>query len=419
MPISHSRRIAALTCAAVMAISCAPKDAVSPAVDQAAPALSLAQVHDSAIVLDSHIDLELELIADDMDPWSSGESRATLDKMKAGGMDGAFLIVYAPQGPDTQADIDAAALIAERRYQAIMRLIEKYPDDIELALTADDARRIHTAGKRIALIGIENAYPFGNSIDALSKWEQRGVRYVGLTHVGHNQFADSSNPSYSRGETDSLHGGLSPLGQELVAALNASGIIIDVSHASKATSLQAIALSKVPVMASHSGAASVTPNRRNLDDEQLEALAANGGVVQIVAYGPYLKSKTAEHLAFENRVRAELGLEDDFAFMAMNEDTEAAFDEKMSAAASLTSPANVGDLVNHIDYVVKKIGIDHVGISSDFDGGGKIEGWMDASETQNVTAELMARGYSQDDIAKIWGGNLLRVFSAAQDHANK
>lgn len=381
--------------------------------------LDLARVHDQAIVLDSHIDLELDLIADDMDPWSSGQGRADLDKLEAGGMDGAFLIVFAPQGEATEAGIAQALSIAERRYSAINRLVEKHPSRIELALNADDARRIHTSGKRIALIGIENAYPLGNDLSQIDKWAARGVRYVGITHVGHNQFADSSNPSQDRGDAPSLHGGLSPLGEALVKRLNNEGIIVDVSHASKSTLLQAAKLSAVPIIASHSGVAAIVDNPRNLDDESLLALKANGGVIQIVAYGPYLKGKTPEQKAYETRIRAELGLEDDFAFMAMDAETEAKFDAMMEPAKALSTPANVGDLVNHIDYVVQKIGIDHIGIASDFDGGGKIDGWMDASQTPNVTAELIARGYSQSDIDKIWGGNLLRVLDAAQDFAQQ
>ncbi len=376
-------------------------------------------IHENALVLDSHIDLELELIAEDMDPWSSGKSRANLDSMEAGGMDGAFLIVFTPQGELNKAGVGEALAIAETRYNAIMRLAEKHNDRIALALTANDARRIHKNGKRIAFIGIENAYSLGNSVDDVANWAGLGVRYMGITHVGHNQFGDSSNPSYNKGESESLHGGLSPLGKELVAALNQAGIMVDVSHASKETMLQAIALSKVPVIASHSGASGISNNLRNLDDEQLRALAKAGGVVQIVAYGPYLKDLTPEQEALKKHVRMEMGLEDDFAFMSMDEETENLYDEKMQASKKLAPPANVSDLVDHIDHVVKTVGIDYVGISSDFDGGGKIDGWMDASETLNITQELVNRGYSAEDISKIWGENLLRVLDAAQAYANK
>lgn len=381
--------------------------------------IDVESIHRNTLVLDSHIDIELELIADDMDPWASGKSRVDLDKMKAGGMDGAFLIVFSPQGDDTPDGIAEAAGIAETRYKAIMRLAEKHSNQIELALNATDARRIHKSGKRIALIGVENAYPLGHSVTDVPFWAERGVRYMGITHVGHNQFGDSSNPSYRKGETKSFHGGLSPLGKDLISALNEAGIVVDVSHAGKKTMMQAVALSKVPVIASHSGALGVADNVRNLDDEQLKLLAKNGGVIQIVAYGGYLRNLTPEQKAVKANIRKEMGLEDDMAFLSIDEATEEVFDEKMEAADKLSFAPNISDLVDHIDHVVKTVGVDYVGISSDFDGGGKIEGWMDASETFNVTKELVKRGYNPEDIAKIWGGNLLRVLEAAQAYSGK
>ncbi|HHL42092.1 MAG TPA: membrane dipeptidase [Hellea balneolensis] len=403
----------------LMMSACTPSGEKEKAQAPKSKPVSIKTIHDNALVLDSHIDLELEMIADDMDPWSSGETRANLDKMEAGGMDGAFLIVYTGQGEINAEGVAKAREIAETRYQAMHRLVEKYPERIELALNSMDAKRLHKAGKRIEFIGMENAYPLGFSVQDVPMWAERGVRYLGITHMGHNQFGDSSNPSYARGESKSLHGGLSPLGRELVKALNDNGIMVDVSHTAKSTMMQATALSKVPVIASHSGVDGVSKNLRNLDDEQLQALAKNGGVIQIVAYGGYLKDLTPEQQAFKDKVRKEMGLEDDMAFLAMDDATEKIFDEKMKAAKKMAPPASVKDLVDHIDYVVKTIGIDHVGIASDFDGGGKIDGWMDASQTENVTAELVKRGYSQEDINKIWGGNLLRVLDAVEAYAQK
>ena len=403
----------------LMMSACTPSGEKEKAQAPKSKPVSIKTIHDNALVLDSHIDLELEMIADDMDPWSSGETRANLDKMEAGGMDGAFLIVYTGQGEINAEGVAKAREIAETRYQAMHRLVEKYPERIELALNSMDAKRLHKAGKRIEFIGMENAYPLGFSVQDVPMWAERGVRYLGITHMGHNQFGDSSNPSYARGESKSLHGGLSPLGRELVKALNDNGIMVDVSHTAKSTMMQATALSKVPVIASHSGVDGVSKNLRNLDDEQLQALAKNGGVIQIVAYGGYLKDLTPEQQAFKDKVRKEMGLEDDMAFLAMDDATEKIFDEKMKAAKKMAPPASVKDLVDHIDYVVKTIGIDHVGIASDFDGGGKIDGWMDTSQTENVTAELVKRGYSQEDINKIWGGNLLRVLDAVEAYAQK
>ena len=379
--------------------------------------MSISQIHDNALVIDSHIDIELETLADDLDPWSSGKTLASLDNLEKGGMDGAFLIVYTGQGPLDDAGFSKAREIAETRYKAITKLVEKYPNRIGLATTAKQAKDLHKQGKRIALIGMENAYPLGNSTKDVKFWADRGVRYLGITHMGHNQFADSSNPKYNLGDKESLHNGLSDLGRELVLALNKNGVMVDISHTAKSTSLQAIELSKTPVIASHSGVSGVAKNARNLDDETLKALAKKGGVIQIVAYGGYLKELSTEQKNLQKKIRKELGLEDDMDFLTMDDKTEEIYDEKMKSVMALTKPANVSDLADHIDYVVKLVGINHVGIASDFDGGGKIIGWMDASESKNITKELVKRGYSPKDINKIWGGNILRVLQATEDYA--
>ena len=407
----------ACLCLPLALIACS--EATAPQSAETAQALDPALVHENLLALDSHIDIELDYIAEDMDPWTNEKGKISVQKMQDGGLDAAFMIVYTPQGEMNDAGVAKAREIAQTRYKAISRLTEKYADQLTLARTADEAHQIHKSGKKAIFLGMENAYPLGNSVDDVALWEKRGVRYLGITHMGHNQFADSSNPSYSRGETKTLYGGLSALGKDLVVALNDAGIMVDVSHTSKDTMMQAVALSAVPVIASHSGVKALVDNPRNLDDEQLKALAAKGGVIQIVAYGGYLKNLTPEQQAFKAAVRKEMDLEDDMAFLAMDEATEALFDEKMEASKSLAPGASVADLVDHIDYVAKLVGVEHVGIASDFDGGGKIEGWWDVSETPNVTKALLKRGYSQADIEKIWGGNLLRVLAAVQAHAHQ
>ncbi len=379
--------------------------------------ISLDEIHDEALIIDSHIDIDLDFLADDLDPWSSGKTSADMDKLEKGQMDGAFLIVYSGQDRLDEQGFAKARKIAETRYKAIKRLAEKYKDRLEIATNVAQAKALHNQGKRIAFIGMENAYPLGNSVKDVRFWADRGVRYVGITHMGHNQFGDSSNPKYNLGDKESLHGGLSDLGRELVKELNKNGIMVDISHAAKSTSLQAIELSEVPVIASHSGVMGVAKNARNLDDETIKALAEKGGVVQIVAFGAYLKELTAEQKQMQEKIRAELGLQDDLAFISMDEKTKKIYDDKMKSVMSMSKPASIADLVDHIDYVAMLVGVDYVGISSDFDGGGKIEGWLDASQTKNVTKELLDRGYSEEDIKKIWGGNLLRVLQSAQDFA--
>ncbi len=375
---------------------------------------SLETIHKQVLTLDTHVDIPLTYMTDEMDPGTNTDAQVDLGKMEQGGLDAAFFIIYTPQSPIGEAKYEDAREIAETRYQAIDKLTKTYGDRIELALTSEDARRAHKVGKRAAFIGMENAFPLGASVDDVPMWASRGVRYMGITHMGHNQFGDSSNPKVQWDEADALYGGLSPLGKELVAALNKNGIMVDVSHAGKTTMMQATALSTVPVIASHSGVMGVAKSARNLDDEQLRALAKNGGVAQMVALGSYVKALTPAQEKFKMDVRIEMGLETDKKLYAMDEATEEIYREKIGHMYDNEPKASVFDYADHIDHAVKIAGIDHVGIASDFDGGGGIIGWQDATETPNITKELLKRGYSQDDIAKIWGGNLLRVLDEVQ-----
>ena len=380
-------------------------------------ALDPETVHKNVITLDTHVDIPLTYMTDEMDPGTDTDAQVDLAKMEVGGLDAAFFIVYTPQTKIQDAKYADARKIAETRYAAIAKLTETYPERIELARTAGDVRRIHKAGKRAALIGMENAFPLGASVDDVPMWAERGVRYMGITHMGHNQFGDTSNPKVQWGETDAMYGGLSPLGKDLVAALNKAGIMVDVSHAAKSTMMQATALSSVPVIASHSGVMGVATSLRNLDDEQLRTLAANGGVAQMVALGSYVKALSPAQEKFKMDVRVKMGLETDKKLYAMDDATKQKYYAALKPLYDIDAKATVADYADHIDHAVKVAGIDHVGIASDFDGGGGITGWSDATETLNITKELVARGYSEADIEKIWGGNLLRVLQAVQDGA--
>ena len=368
--------------------------------------IDIAALHQRILTLDTHVDIPLEYM-DTVDPSTETDLQVDFAKMRDGGLDAAFFIVYTPQteiGPENYIE---AREIAETRMRAIEDMVTLYPDQIELALTADDVERIVAAGKLAALVGMENAYPLGPSTDEVGMWAARGVRYVGLTHFGANQFGDSSGTKdYESEDALTTHGGLSDLGRELIGKLNDFGIMVDISHAGDATAMQAIALSRTPVIASHSGVDGVQDHARNMSDAMLEALRDAGGVVQLVALDVYIKAPTPEQQVALDELYAQDGLSDD--------DRTA-----MRRRIFATVPAaTVSDYVDHIDYAVARIGIDHVGIASDFDGGGGITGWEDASETETVTAELIARGYSEDDIAKIWGGNLLRVMRAVEAGAD-
>ena len=277
-----------------------------------------------------------------------------------------------------------------------------------LAKTAQDVRDIVASGKYAVLIGVENAYPLGESVEDVPLWAERGVRYMGITHFGHNQFGDSSNMNFTR-DNGPKWNGLSPLGKDLVRAMNDNGIMVDVSHAGKETMMQAADLSRTPIIASHSGVKAVADSARNLDDEQLRKIKEVGGVAQMVALGAYVKLPTAEQQAARDALDKEYGDRNTW-----DQAKRDAYMVRRAAITAMAPEANISDFADHIDHAVKIAGIDHVGISSDFDGGGGIVGWKDASETANLTAEMLKRGYSEEDVAKIWGGNLLRVMEAVE-----
>ena len=395
--------------------------AVAAPLDDPALEAKARAIHERVMTLDTHVDIPLDYATHTADPGGFTELQNDLPKMRAGGLDAAFFIVYTPQGPMTGEGYAKAREIAFTRLAAIHRFVNAYPDEIGLARTAKDARRIAKSGRKVAFIGMENAFPLGpNPQQAdIDRIAADGVRYAGVTHFGHNQFGDSSNPDAERGEVEAPNKGLTPLGRDLVAALNKAGIMVDVSHASRDVMMQAAALSTAPIIASHSGARAVADSPRNLDDEQLRALKENGGVVQIVALDVYVKPLNAEQKALQDRIRKEMKLETAAARAAMSPEVEADYDARMAERWKLSPRASVSDFVDHIDHVVKTIGVDHVGVASDFDGGGGVTGWEDAGETLNVTRELVRRGYSEADIAKIWGGNLLRVLEAAEKEAKR
>ena len=387
-------------------------------------------IHERAITMDTHVDINPANFTASAANYVSGLPNTQVDvpKMEKGGLDAAFLIVYVGQRPELNPEGYAAAhAAAMAKFDAIHRLTKELaPDRTALALTADDVRRAHAAGKRAILIGVENAYPLGEDLSNIQKFYDRGGRYMSLAHNGHSQFSDSNT-----GERDGqwMHNGLSPLGRQAIAELNRVGFMIDISHPSKESIMQTLALSKAPVIASHSGVRALSNVSRNLDDEQLLALKKNGGVVQLVALSGYVKESpppSPERQKAIADLRAEFGLPTGGpggggggrgALAQLAEDKRAEFLKRMATIDSQLPPpprATVKDFGDHIDYVVKLIGIDHVGISSDFDGGGGIEGWSNASETLNVTVELVRRGYTEDQIKKIWGGNLLRVMAEVQ-----
>ena len=395
-------------------------------------------IHERVITLDTHDDISVQNFTAERNYTMDLPTQVTLPKMEAGGLDVAWLIVYVGQGDLTEEGYADAHAQAIAKFDAIHRLTEEIaPDRIELALTSDDVRRIVASGKKVAMIGIENAYQVGLDLDNIRDFAERGGRYMSLSHNGHSQFSDSNT-----GERDGvwLHGGLSDLGRQAVAEMNRWGIMIDISHPSKEANLEAMQLSQAPVIASHSAARALNDHSRNLDDEQLLALKENGGVVQTVAFRSYVDgpknaayqeasqaivAEVAEEMGFEmlsggfGALRA-LSPEEREEYMAgLGRVREAAAPRIAAEVDPVTPPVDVADFVDHIDYMVGLIGIDHVGISSDFDGGGGVTGWDDASETFNVTLELVRRGYDEEQIGKLWSGNLLRVLDVVQTVAQR
>ncbi|HET9065344.1 MAG TPA: dipeptidase [Gemmatimonadales bacterium] len=390
-------------------------------------------IHGRVLSIDTHVDISPANFRVDAPNYGDRLPRTQVDltKMEEGGLGGAFLIVYVGQSDSlTPAGFAAAKAQAMEKFAAIHRLVDSIaPARAELALTAADATRIHAAGKRVIFIGIENGFPIGSDLSNVAAFYALGGRYMSLAHNGHSQLSDSNT-----GERDGiwLHHGLSPLGRDVVREMNRVGMMIDISHPSKESMMQTLEITTAPIIASHSGVRALCDHSRNLDDEQLRALARNGGVAQIVAFSGYVRCDATRDPARQvdmAALRTDFGL-DGLSRAAAQAHLEAmpdarrnAYLEKLRQISDRRYPgdivATVSDFVDHIDYAVKIMGVDHVGIASDFDGGGGVEGWRSADESLNVTRELVRRGYSEQDIAKIWGGNLLRVMSEVQAAAGR
>jgi membrane dipeptidase len=445
-------RFAPFSVLVLLAAALAPTPAPAQATPDAALVQKARAIHDRVIALDTHNDIEPANFTRQKNYTQRLDTQVNIPKMKEGGLDASFFIVYVGQGPLTPEGYDSAYKQAVAKFDAVHHLTKEIaPDQIELALTAADVTRIAKSGKKAALIGIENAYSLGTDIKRVKEFYDRGGRYMSLAHNGHSQFADSNT-----GERDGqwLHNGLSEMGKQVIAEMNKWGIMVDLSHPSKAANMQALALSKAPVIASHSAARALADVSRNMDDEQLEALKKNGGVIQTVAFASYVKvakPDSPERAAAIAALRKEFGLPVAGAgggrggagagggapgaggggggggggrggLNALSPDQRAKYDARMAEIDKKTPGdprATVADFVNHIDYLVKKIGIDHVGISSDFDGGGGVTGWNGANETFNVTLELVRRGYTEEQIGKMWSGNLLRVMAEVEKVAKQ
>lgn len=413
MKLLHFAQFLALLSLSVLLPNCANDagaDAGATAEDTTAKALA---IHDRVLTLDTHADTPLRMIqpgfnmAEWHDPLETG-SKVDYPRMKEGGLDAIFFAAFVAQDIRDDDGHGRAKNLCLQMIDSITVSTQRNDDIVGLALNPDDAYALEKAGKRAIYIGIENGYPIGGDIDNVALYYEKGVRYVTLVHSSNNDIADSATDP-----NGPEHGGISTFGEEVVKEMNRLGIMVDVSHGNDSVFYDAIALSQAPIIASHSNARAVTDHRRNMTDEMLRLMAENGGVVQLTMLADYLRT-APPNPERDSAVAALRASMKPFGEMTDEERTAArkAFNDLNDDFP--VPPATVEHVADHIDHIVKVAGIDHVGIGCDFDGGGGIEGVFDASEVMNITIELVERGYTEEQIEKIWSGNLMRVFREVQ-----
>jgi membrane dipeptidase len=375
-----------------------------------------AAIHQSVLTIDSHNDTPLRMMQKGFDMSVRHDARKEYTKidfprMQEGGLDAAFFAVFVSQGPRTSEGNEKVRQRAVMLFDTLDAVVERNQEMAGLAVTPEDAVRLKKSGKRAVFIGIENGYAIGRDLSLISTFYLRGSRYITLCHTKNNDICDSSTDSTE-------NNGLSQFGHEVVQEMNHVGMMIDVSHISDKALADVLAFTKAPVIASHSCAKALCNNPRNLNDTLLKAIAKNGGVVQMCILSDYVKtpasnpSRDSARTAVRKKFRDFDGLSDEEMKTARKEwnAVNEQFPQKL---------ATVSDVVDHIDHMVQVAGINHVGIGTDFDGGGGVEGCFDASEMGNITLELVRRGYSKSEIRKIWGGNLMRVMQKTDKVARK
>jgi len=402
----HPHRIFPVLAAAFLLLSGAGSDSPAPSLEEQAR-----DIHARILTVDTHVDTPFNLLRED---WKIGNrhhfeerggGRVDLPRMIEGGLDAVFFAVFVGQGPLTPEGYLQARERADRVLEAVHDMCREYGDVIGLALDPDDAYRLKKEGRRVAFIGMENGYPLGTDLDLLRDYHQRGIRYLGLVHGSDNQICDSSTDR--RNPEDN---GLRAFGRDVVLECNRLGMMVDLSHASDRTFTDVLEITRAPVIASHSSVRALCDSPRNLDDDMLRALAENGGVIQICFLSSYLRTPAPnpEREAALKDLTAKYGNLREIEDEELRKTARAEY-EDINVRFPLER-ASVKDVVDHIDHVIRIAGEDHVGIGTDFDGGGGVVGCEDASDMMNVTVEMLRRGYAEDRIEKIWGGNIMRVF---------
>ena len=371
------------------------------------------KIHDRVLTVDTHADTPLRMIepgfdlAERHDPLETG-SKVDYPRMKEGGLDAIFFAAFVSQDIRDDDGNERAKKLVIQMIDSVVSSTEQNASLVGLALTPQDAYELEKDGKRAIYLAIENGYPIGSDLKNIELFYDKGVRYITLVHSSNNDIADSATDS-----SGAEHEGLSAFGEEVVKEMNRLGIMVDVSHASDDVFFDTIAVSEAPIIATHSNARSVTEHQRNMSDEMLRLMAENGGVVQLTLLSSYLRDEP------QNPERSAALQELRSSMKSLNEMTPEERAERRLAFNEInekfpTPLATVEHVVDHIDHMVSIAGIDHVGIGCDFDGGGGIDGVFDASEVMNITIELVRRGYSEEDIEKIWGKNVMRVFEDVQ-----
>ena len=376
------------------------------------------RIHNAVFTIDTHCDTPMNLVGSDFNVAERHDAKKTdtkvdLPRMKEGGLDAQFWAVFLSQGKRTEEGLANANKKAFEIIKAIYKSVESAPELAQIAKTPEDGYSIEKTGKRAIYIGIENGYAIAHDLSMIEKFWQLGVRYITLCHTSNNDICDSSTdkkgPEYK---------GLSPFGVEVVKEMNRVGMMVDVSHISDSSLYDVLKITKFPVIASHSCSRAMCDNPRNLTDEGLRAVAKNGGVIQMCILTDYVKTPNPNPARDSARAALRVKYNN---FQGLTPEQERAGTEAWHKIARdfPQKLANVKDVVDHIDHIVKIAGIDHVGIGTDFDGGGEVSGCYDVSEMGNITLELVKRGYSEEQIRKIWGGNFMRVFKAVLEGAQK
>ena len=387
--------------------------------DTAAHRMDMARAaHQNSLVLDGHADIVLPSTSLSYQ-GPDGRSKVAPDKLAAGGVGAVVMAVAVGPGPRTPEGDAAGRAEADEKLAAI-RVLDAAHESLAIATTPEEVRAIRARGQTAVILGFQNARSLEGDVAALDTFHAAGVRVFGLNHMGHNDFSDSSRPIYDGDtktyEAEAEHGGLSALGVRAIERINALGGIVDVSQMSKDATLQAIVLSTSPVIASHSNVRALSDVSRNLSDEEIDRIGETGGVIHVAAFGAYLVDLSDPDLLARIRaVRREAGLPETYSYpyeLYWELDDPAEKTAFLTAMRDVIGRGSVDRMMDHIDYIVARIGVDHVGIGTDFNHGGGVEGFNEADEAFNVTLALVDRGYSAADIEKIWGGNFLRVFQS-------